>query len=134
MKRPILILTFDKAHILTEFVYDQNQLIYSELQHCLSHLSALPIFTLFLSTASKFHLFFPERPQETSKQVVQGHKWLLSSITETGFDQLALSVKEGWTTLEEVMQDKQICSLYLEGEKASTPCYQTRAYLAQCKP
>lgn len=134
MKRPILILAFDKAHILTEFVYDQNQLIYSELQHCLSHLSSLPIFTLFLSTASKFHLFSPERPQEISKQVVQGHKWLLSSITETRFDQLALSVEEGWTTLEEVMQDKQICSLYLEGKKASTPCYQTRACLAQCKP
>jgi hypothetical protein len=92
-------------------VHDRNWSIYSELRRCLSQLDTLPIFTLFLSTAGKFRPFSPERPWETSGRVVQGHKRLLPPITETGFDQLALLVEEGRTTLEEVVRDEWICRL-----------------------
>jgi hypothetical protein len=111
MKRPILILAFDEAHILTESVHDRNWSIYSELRRCLSQLDTLPIFTLFLSTAGKFRLFSPERPSERSKRIVQGHKRLLPPITETGFDQLALLAEEGQTTLEQVVRDEWIYRL-----------------------
>jgi len=105
MERPLVVLSFDEAHILMEFVDTREWSIYSELRHCLGHLISLPIFTLFLSMAGKFCLFCPERQWETSNWVVKGLKWVLPPITETGFDQFALPVEEGWTTLDEVMQD-----------------------------
>lgn len=111
MKRPLVILAFDEAHVLTEFVHNRNWSIYSELRRCLVHIVHLPIFTLFLSTAGKFRHFSPEKKWETSSRVVQGRKWVLPPITETGFDQFALPVEEGQTSLDVVVKDEWICLL-----------------------
>ena len=61
MRRPLVILAFDEAHGLTEFLDDRGWTIYSELRRCLCQLLSLPMFTLFLSTAGKFRLFSPDR-------------------------------------------------------------------------
>jgi len=111
MRKPLVILAFDEAHVLTEFVHNRNWSIYSELRRCLVHIVDLPIFTLFLSTAGKFRHFSPEKKWEISSRVAQGRKWVLPPITETGFDQFALPAKEGETTLDAVVQDQWICCL-----------------------
>jgi len=111
MRRPLVVLAFDEAHILTEFPVDGGWTIYSELRRCLCQLVSLPMFTLFLSTAGKFRLFSPDRPDDLSSRVVLGHKRVLPPITETGFDQLALTAIENQTTLDQVVKDEWICSL-----------------------
>jgi len=109
---PLVVLAFDEAHILTEFpVDDRGWTIYSELRRCLCQLLGLPMFTLFLSTAGKFRLFSPDRPGDLPGRVVLGHKRVLPPITETGFDQFALPAIENETTLDQVVEDKWICSL-----------------------
>jgi len=110
-RRPLVILAFDKAHILTELMPNRSWSIYSELCRCLSHLISLPIFTLFLSTAGKFRHFYPGREWEISTRVAQGLKLVLPPITETGFDQFALPVQPGQTTLYHVTQDEWIYRL-----------------------
>ena len=85
--------------------------LYSELCCCLSKFVGLPIFTLFLSTAGKFHLFSPPRLSDYSSRVVLGANWVLPPITETGFDQFTLDAKEGKITLDRVVEVDWICSL-----------------------
>jgi hypothetical protein len=84
---------------------------YTELCRCLSEFVGLPIFTLSLSTASKFHHFSPPGSQEYSSRIVRGDNWVLPPITETGFDQFALNAKEGEITLDQVMEEDWICRL-----------------------
>ena len=110
-RRPLVVLAFDEAHVLTEFPVDGGWTIYSELRHCLCHLVSLPMFTLFLSTAGEFRLFSPDRPNDLSGRVVLDHKRVLPPITETGFDQFALTAIENQTTLDRVVEDEWICSL-----------------------
>jgi len=111
MKRPLVVLGFDEAQHLTESLDDRNWSIYSELRRCLCRVLGLPIFTLFLSTADKFRLFTPDRKWHSSSRVMLGYKHVLPPITETGFDQFALPAIENQTTLDEVVEDKWICSL-----------------------
>lgn len=111
VRRPLVILAFDEAHVLTEFVNKRSWSIYSELRRCLVHLSTLPIFTLFLSTAGKFRLFSPKKESETSARVAQGRKLTLPPITETGFDQFAWHAEEDVTKLDDVVTDEWICRL-----------------------
>src|SRR5579863_6026421 len=49
MKRPLIILSFDEAHELTEFKNGQDWSVYVELRRVLASIVALPIFSLFLS-------------------------------------------------------------------------------------
>ena len=111
MKRPLLVLSFDEAHNIAEFPDDRGWSIYSELRRCLCQLVSLPIFTLFLSTAGDFCLFSPDMQWDPSSRTVLGSKWVLPPITETGFDQFAIRAIENQTTLDEVVEDKWICSL-----------------------
>jgi len=111
MKRPLVVLAFDEAHNIAEFPDDRGWSIYSELRRCLCQLLGLPIFTLFLSTAGKFRLFSPNKQRGPSSRVVLGSKWVLPPITETGFDQFAIRAIENQTTLDDVVEDKWICSL-----------------------
>lgn len=111
MKWPLVVLAFDEAHNLTEVPDNRGWSMYSELRRCLQQLLDFPIFTLFLSTAGKFHLFSPQRPKDPSSRVVLGHKRVLPPITETGFDQLALRAIENQTTLDQVVGHEWICRL-----------------------
>ena len=109
-EQPLVILAFDEVHILTESLVDQGWTIYSELRHCLCQLVDLPIFTLFLLTVGKFRLFSLNRSDDLSSRVVHGHKRVLPPITETRFDQFALTATEDQTTLDQVIEDQWICS------------------------
>ena len=106
----LVILAFDKVHILMESLVDRGWTIYSELRHCLCQLIDLPIFTLFLSTAGEFHLFSLNRSDDLSSWVVHSHKRVLPPIMETGFNQFALTATEDQMTLDQVVKDQWICS------------------------
>jgi hypothetical protein len=111
VRRPLIILAFDDAHGLTDTPESRGWSLYLELRRCLSELVGLPIFTLFLSTAGKFHLFSPPRLLDYSSQIVLGANCVLPPITETGFDQFALDAKEGEITLDRVVEIDWICHL-----------------------
>jgi hypothetical protein len=111
VRRPLIILAFDEAHGLTETPESRGWSLFSELRRCLSEVVGLPIFTLFLSTAGKFHLFSPPRLSDYSSRIVLGANWVLPPISETGFDQFALDAKEGEITLDRVVEIDWICRL-----------------------
>lgn len=110
-KRPLAILAFDEAHGLTDVPETQGWSLYSELRRCLSEVVGIPIFTLFLSTAGKFHIFSPPTMPGYSSLVGLSTHWVLPPITETGLDQFALDAKEGEITLGQVVQDDWIYRL-----------------------
>jgi len=70
-----------------------------------------PFFFLFLSTAGNLRNFSPEVLWDPSSRVSGGGHFVLPPITETGFGQLALTVYESQTTLEEVVTDEWISHL-----------------------
>lgn len=70
-----------------------------------------PIFSVFLFTASKFHVFNPETLADPSRRVQEGTLNTLPPITEMSFDELAYTTKEGLTTLDEVVQDDWMAHL-----------------------
>ncbi len=109
--RPFIIFSFDEAHDLTNFKEKEYWSIYLTLRGCLTHLVAFPFFFLFLSTAGNFRHFSPETLWDSSSRVSGGTRLVLPPITETGFDQLALTARENKTTLEEVVTDKWISHL-----------------------
>jgi hypothetical protein len=108
--RPLVVLAFDEALELTEF-HNRDWSIYSELRRCLCQLVSTPIFTLFLSTAGKFHFGSPARKWDPSSRVMRGIQSVLPPITETGFDQFAKPLIENQTKLDDVVEDEWICSL-----------------------
>jgi hypothetical protein len=110
-RRLLLVLAFDEAHGLMDVPETRDWSLYSELRRCMSEIIDLPIFTLFLSTAGKFHLFSLPRSEDYSTRIVLGDNWVLPPITETGFDQFALNAKEGEITLDRVMEDDWIFRL-----------------------
>jgi hypothetical protein len=70
VRQPLIILTFDEAHGLTDTPESRGWSLYSELRRCLSELVGLPIFTLFyfdgrqvpsLLTAKVVRLLLPDR-------------------------------------------------------------------------
>jgi hypothetical protein len=111
MERPLVILSFDKSHNLTEFRKGQNWSIYVKLHHTLTAIVALPIFSVFLSTVGKFYLFLPETRFNPSPQKLDDENWTLPAITEMDFGQLALPTIEDVTTLSEVVTDRWMCHL-----------------------
>lgn len=109
-RRPLLVLLFDESHCLTEQPPSERWTLFSELRHVLRLLNGLAIFSLFLSTACTFHLFSPESQLDMSARVINQQLKLLPPITETGFDELAIPVKEG-VTLDYVATEKFMCHL-----------------------
>jgi hypothetical protein len=55
-QQPLLILSFDEGHMLVDTLLGRGTL-FLELVHTLHLVADLPIYSLFLSTAAKFHLF-----------------------------------------------------------------------------
>jgi hypothetical protein len=111
---PLVILTFDEAHELANpaSTKEWNKWsLFSELRRVLRELRKSPIFSLFLSTASKFEAFNPDIHSDPSLRVTDKALVPLPPITEIGFDDLAYTAKEGTTTIEEVTHDRWMSHL-----------------------
>jgi hypothetical protein len=105
-RRPLLIFAFDECHDLTTHPMDSPGTLFSELRHVLHVLCKEPIFSLFLFTTSKFHLFNPETLADPCTRIQLGKLHTLPPITEIVFDDLSYTTIEGHTTLDEVVEDK----------------------------
>ncbi|KAI0288403.1 hypothetical protein BC826DRAFT_1107716 [Russula brevipes] len=108
--KPLVVLAFDEAHVLANPA-SEDWSLFSELRRVLRQLYRAPIFTLFLSTASKFQAFNPDRRSEPSRRIADDRLVPLPPITEIGFDALAYTAEEGVTTIEEVSHDKWMSHL-----------------------
>ncbi len=109
--KPLIILSFDECHVLGERMWDKNWTIFSELRRTLRELHHEPIFSLFLSTASDFHVINPGISADPSFFITDDNFQTLPPITETCFDVLAYTTKEGVTTLDEVAHDRWMSHL-----------------------
>lgn len=68
-RRPLVILAFDEAHVLTDIPPNKPWKLFSELRRILRQISMHPIFSLFLSTAGRFNLFSPVTRSDPSLRV-----------------------------------------------------------------
>jgi hypothetical protein len=102
-RRPLVILAFDESHILTDLPRDQGWSLFSELRRILQGIRSFAIFSLFLSTAGRFHLLSPERQLDPSSRVANGIL-PLDPITEISFDELAFRAVANSVMLDRVVQ------------------------------
>ena len=114
-RRPLVIFSFDEAHILTDNPPIMNRTttwnLFSELRRILRQTSDHPIFSLFLSTAGRFNLFSPEIRSDPSKRIKDSTLTTLDPITEISFDDLAYHAPENKIKLERVVEMDWICHL-----------------------
>lgn len=109
-QRPLIILAFDECHEFTNLLVDSYGMLFSALRCVLCCIYTEPIFSLFLFTVSKFHIFNPEILADPSRWVQEGTLNTLPPITEMCFDELAYTAK-GHTTINEVVQDDWMAHL-----------------------
>ena len=114
-RRPLVILAFDEAHILTDNPPISNRTtrwtLFSELRRILQQTSEDPIFSLFLSTAGRFNLFSPEISSDPSRRIQNFSLSTLDPITEISFDDLAYDAPEYTVMLKEVVEMDWMCHL-----------------------
>jgi hypothetical protein len=114
-RRPLVILAFDEAHILTDNPPITNRAtkwnLFSELRRILRQTSDHAIFSLFLSTAGRFNLFSPEISSDPSSRIQHSNLSTLDPITEISFDDLAYDAPENKIKLEDVVGMNWMCHL-----------------------
>jgi hypothetical protein len=110
-RHPLLILSFDESHILTDIPKNQSWTVFSELRRVLCELVHFPIFSLFLSTAGKVLSFSPVIESDPSLRVQQPGLSPLHPISEISFDDLAYPAMEDDIVLSQVVQTDWISHL-----------------------
>ena len=114
-RQPLVIFAFDEAHILTDNPPIANRAtnwnLFSELRRILREISDLPFFSLFLSTAGRFNLFFPEISSDPSRRIQDSTLSTLDPITEISFDDLAYDAPEFKIMLKRVVEMDWMCHL-----------------------
>jgi hypothetical protein len=101
---PLVILSFDESHILTKNPKSSGWTLLSELRRVLREIIDHPIFSLFLSTAGRFHLFSPEIRSDHSNRITNHELTLLHPISEISFDDIAYPAKEYTVSLDRVVK------------------------------
>ena len=101
---PLVVFSFDEAHILTDIPPREEWNLLLELRCTLRQIHMLPVFSLFLSGGGRF---FPELrsvlldPSPRVRHLGCRH---LDPITEISFDDIAYPTTEGAITLDRVVQ------------------------------
>ncbi|KAA1471223.1 hypothetical protein DENSPDRAFT_99917 [Dentipellis sp. KUC8613] len=94
---PLLVLSFDEAHSLTEPIKYKSWTRFSELCRGLRAINKMPFFAIFLSTAGKFRPFSPHHDFDPSNRIRLLDHDLFEPITEVGFDDFAERISEDGT-------------------------------------
>ncbi len=114
-RRPLVIFAFDEAHVLTDNPRITNTItkwnLFSELRRILRQTSNQAIFSLFLSTAGRFHLFSPEIRSDPSRRIQNSSLSTLDPITEISFDDLAYDAPKDEIMLDRVVEMDWMCHL-----------------------
>jgi hypothetical protein len=111
---PQIILVFDEAHDLTDVHTKRGVPAWSrfgELRRALHQVQNLPLFSLFLSTAGRFHHFSPARAMDPSARIQHGSFELIEPFVELDFDTFAQAVGPGECRLEDVEKTRHLVSL-----------------------
>ena len=103
-RRPLVILSFDESHILTDIPNRSRWTLFSELRRILREIINHPIFSLFLSTAGRFHLFSPEIRSDDSNRITNSNLAPLHPISEICFDDMAYPARENTVSLDRVVK------------------------------
>jgi hypothetical protein len=103
-RRPLIILSFDEPHVLTDGTKEGEWSPFSELRRILQRLDNNLIFSLFLSTAGNFRLLSPDINFDPSSRVKNETLRPFHPITEVSFDCLAFPAGEGTLTIDRVVE------------------------------
>jgi hypothetical protein len=141
-RRPLVVLSFDEAHIFTDnpsIAHSATKWnVFSELRRILRQTSDHAIFSLFLSTAGRFNLFSPEISSDPSMRIKDSSLSTLDPITEISFDDLAYPAPEYEIELEVVVGINWMCHLgrplyvlfdYHSSEQLTSHLEQVRVHL-----
>ncbi len=110
-RRPLILLSFDESHILTDIPKYSSWTVFSELRRVLREIVDHPIFSLFLSTAGSFHQFSPEIRSDPSGRITNHKLTPLHPISEICFDDIAYPAKEYTVSLDRVVKTDWISHL-----------------------
>ncbi|KIM51726.1 hypothetical protein SCLCIDRAFT_1224182 [Scleroderma citrinum Foug A] len=103
-RRPLVVISFDESHILTDNPRDERWTLFSELRRVLRGMVDLPVFSLFLSTAGRFHRFTPEKRLDPSGRIANSILCVLHPISEISFDDIAFPASEDTVMLDRVVE------------------------------
>jgi len=104
-RRPLVVLAFDEAHILTDEPSAQDDWnLFSELRRILRQINDLAIFSVFLSTAAHFDKFSPDIRSDPSARARDPEHRPLSPITEISFDDIAYPALKDTVTMNRVVE------------------------------
>ena len=104
-RRPLVVLAFDEAHILTDEPSAQDDWnLFSELRRILRQINDLAIFSVFLSTAGRFDKFSPDIHWDPSARARDPEHRPLSPITEISFDDIAYPALKDTVTMNRVVE------------------------------
>ncbi|KAF8331932.1 uncharacterized protein EI90DRAFT_3154338, partial [Cantharellus anzutake] len=102
-QRPLVVLAFDEAHVLTDNPPDQEGWnLFSELRRILQQIHDLPIFSLFISTAGRLNQFSPEIRSGPSAWASEPDHRPLNLISEISFDDIAYPALKDTVTIHRV--------------------------------
>ena len=110
-QRPLLIVSFDESHILTDDLQDTGWTLFFVLRRVCRELVGCPIFFVFLSTLGRFNHFSPQRHADPSTRIARSDLFPLHPITEISFDDLALRAIENTVPLRRVVEMDWMCRL-----------------------
>jgi hypothetical protein len=110
-RHPLVILSFDESHILTDTPKNQSWTVFSELRRVLRELVHLPIFSLFLSTAGKVLSFSPVIQSDPSLRARRSDLSPLHPISEISFDDLSYPAMKDDIMLSQVVKTDWISHL-----------------------
>jgi len=114
-RRPLVVLSFDEAHLLTDNAedLDSGPNLFFELHQVLQQIHKHPIFSLFLSTAGRFNLLSgcPQIQSDLSNRVRDPNHCPFDTISEISFDDLAYPAKKDRVTLGRVVEIDWIAHL-----------------------
>jgi hypothetical protein len=111
LRHPLVILSFDESHILTDTPKDQSWTVFSELRRVLRELLPFPIFSLFLSTAGNVLSFSPVIQSDPSLRARDTNLLPLHPISEISFDDLAYLAMKDRVMLSRVIETDWISHL-----------------------
>ena len=110
-RRPLVIISFDESHILTDNPRGTVWTLFSELCRIFRAIVNYPIFSLFLSTAGRFSRFSPEQRLDPSTRIANSELYFLHPICEISFDDIAFPANENAVSLRRVVEMDWMCHL-----------------------
>jgi len=111
-RRPLVILVFDEAHVLTDNPPGQPSWnLFLELRRILQQFHDHAIFWVFLSTAGRFKQFSPDIHSDPLARAREPDNRPLDPITETSFDDVAYPALKDTVSLTDVISTDWISHL-----------------------